>query len=83
MPSDLPATRGPRPVEMTVSFHNTVSNSSTNDTPFHADIHTRLHILMSMNEDPVASQHRSRRIGGSHLFVRKLNAGLKEYCNAR
>ena len=38
MPSNLPGTRGPRTVEMVASVHDTVSNSSTNDTRFQADI---------------------------------------------
>ena len=67
-------------MEMAASVHSTVSKSRTMGTCFYADIHTvgeRLHILMSMNKDPIASQHRSKRIG-PYLFVRK----LKERCNA-
>ena len=40
MPSNIQGTRGSRPVEEAVSVHSTVSTSSTNGTPFHADIHT-------------------------------------------
>ena len=67
---------------MISSVHDTVSNSKHNGTYFYADIHTgrRLHILMSMNENPFASQHRPGRMG-SHLFVRKLDDGLKESCD--
>ena len=55
-----------------------LANSST--AHFHADIHTlrwRLHILMSMNDNLFAPQHRRRRMG-SNLFLRKWNDGLKK-----
>ena len=81
MASNPPGTRESRPVEMIASV---VSKVKQIGTCFHADIHTferRLHILMSMNEDPIALQrHQSRRIG-SNLFVRKLKGGLKRHCN--
>ena len=71
MLSNPPGTRGSRPVEMAASVHSTVSKIS--GTCFHdADIHTfgrRLYNLMSMNEDPIASQHQSRIIS-SHLFLK-------------
>ena len=84
---DVPSESNPRgspPVEMAASVHSTVSKFKHSDTRFHADIHTferRLHKLVSMNEDPIALEHRSRRIS-SHLFLKKLKDGLKENCNA-
>ena len=85
MVSNPPGTHESRPVEITASVNSTVSKFKQIGTCFHADIHTferRLHILMSMSdsEDPIASQHRSRRIG-SNLFVRNLKGGLKKHCN--
>ena len=83
MTSNLSDVRRSRPVEMISSVHDTVSKFKHYGTHFHADIRTfgrRLHILMSMNENPFASRHRSRRLG-SHLFVRKSNDGLKENCD--
>ena len=84
---DLPSgAQGSRHVEMTASGPSTVSKFKHSVICFHADIHTferRLlnHNLMSMNEDPIALEHRSRRIS-SHLFSKKLKDGLKENCNA-
>ena len=82
--SNPPRTRVSRPVEMVASVPSTVSKFKHSGTCFHADIHTferRLHKLVSMNEDPIALEHRSRRIR-SHLFSKKLKDGLKENCNA-
>ena len=83
MVSNPPGTRESRPVEMTASVISTVSKFKQSGTCFHADIHIfgrRLHNLVSMNEDPIALLHRSRRIG-SNLFVRKLKDGLTKHCN--
>ena len=83
---DVPSESNPRgspPVEMAASVHSTVSKFKHSDTRFHADIHTferRLHKLVSMNEDPIALLHRSRRTD-SNLFARKLKGGLKKHCN--
>ena len=73
MLSNPPGTRGSRPVEMAASVHSTVRKFNQCGTCFHdADIHAfgrRLHNLMSVNEDPIASQHQSRTIS-SHLLLK-------------
>ena len=64
-------------MEMAASVPSMVSKFKHSGTCFHADIHTfgrRLQNLVSMNEDPIASKQRSRRIG-SNLFVRRLKGG--------
>ena len=79
----VPGTRGSRPLEMAASMHITaVSKFKHNIRCFLADIHytfrRRLHLLMLMTDEPIAL-HRRSRVNGSHLFVRRLNAGLKEH----
>ena len=72
-------------MEMAASVYSTVSKFKHSGTLFHADIHTfeiRLHNLVSMNKDLIASQHQSRRMG-SRLYVRKLKNGLKEHYNTK
>ena len=84
MASNPTGTQESRPVEMATSVNSTVSEFKQIGTCFHADIHSferRLHNLMSMNEDPIASQYRSRRTG-SHLLAGKLKHGLKEHFKA-